>query len=45
MPSGKKNIYGTPSGRAPVKMPKPVQVPVQVIRTTVAMKPTPTKKK
>ena len=28
-------------GRAPVKMPKPVQV----IRTTVAMKPTPTAKK
>jgi hypothetical protein len=28
-------------GRAPVKMPKPVQV----IRTTVSMKPTPAKKK
>jgi hypothetical protein len=32
-------------GRAPVKMPKPVQKPVQVIRTTVSMKPTPAKKK
>jgi len=28
-------------GRAAVKMPKPVQKPVQVIRTTVNMKPTP----
>jgi hypothetical protein len=34
-------------GRAPVKMPAktPAPKPVQVIRTTVSMKPTPTKKK
>jgi hypothetical protein len=32
-------------GRAPMKMPKPVQKPVQVTRTTVNMKPTPAKKK
>jgi hypothetical protein len=32
-------------GRPAVKMPKPVQKPVQVIRTTTAYKPTPMGKK
>jgi hypothetical protein len=32
-------------GRAPVKMPKPVQKPVQVITHNCVMKPTPAKKK
>ena len=44
-PMPKEGTTNPGGGRAPVKMPKPVQKPVQVTRTTVNMKPTPAKKK
>jgi hypothetical protein len=44
-PMPKEGTTSAAGGRAPVKMPKPVQKPVQVTRTTVNMKPTPAKKK
>jgi hypothetical protein len=50
-PDMREGTTNPSGGRAPVKMPakiaatKPVQKPVQVIRTTTNMKPTPAAKK